>query len=194
MSPSLSLNSVSLFANWRNPTRAVIGSWCVGESAIVAGSRLECPRVPLLPLRALLRDRNGLVPIVARRHLSPRDQPHAAGPVDSQNACHFPAGGPGVMLRVSCRVICILSQTRVISAAAASGVPSECSACRCAGRPARTASRHVAATEVGGALAPKLVGELLLSELLLVELICLNQVVRERFRLATHEYSSLSMI
>jgi hypothetical protein len=121
-------------------------------------------------------------------------RPTAAGAgVDSQNACHLPAGGPGVMLRVSCRVICILSQTRVISAAAASVVPSECSACQCAGRPARTASRHEAAAEVGGALAPKLVDELLLSELPLSELICSNQVVRERFRLATYAYSSLSI-
>jgi hypothetical protein len=76
-------------------------------------------------------------------------------------------------------VICGFSQTRVISAAAASGVPSECSACRCAGRPARTALRHVTATEVGGALVPKLIDELLRSELM-----CLNQVVRERFQLA----------
>jgi hypothetical protein len=62
----------------------------------------------------------------------------------------------------------------------------------------------VAATEVGGALAPKLVdelllselllSELLLSELLLSELICLNQVVRERFQRATHGYPGLSML
>ena len=81
---------------------------------------------------------------------------------------------------VSARVICVLSQTRVISAAAASEVPSECSACRCARRPARTALRHVTAIEVGGALVPKLIDELLRSELM-----CLNQVVRERFQLAT---------
>jgi hypothetical protein len=68
-------------------------------------------------------------------------------------------------------------KTRVISAAAASGVPSECSACWCARRPARTALRHVTATEVGGALVPKLIDELLRSELM-----CLNQAVRERFR------------
>jgi hypothetical protein len=34
--------------------------------------------------------------------------------VDSQNACHFPAGRPGVMVHVSCRVICNLSQMHVI--------------------------------------------------------------------------------
>ena len=44
------------------------------------------------------------------------------------------------------------------------------------------------ATEVGGALVPKLIDELLRSELM-----CLNQVVRERFRLETHGQSSLSM-
>jgi hypothetical protein len=37
------------------------------------------------------------------------------------------------------------------------------------------------ATEVGGALVPKLIDELLRSELM-----CLNQVVRERLQLATH--------
>jgi hypothetical protein len=58
---------------------------------------------------------------------------------------------------------------------------SECLACRCARRPARTALRHVTATEVGGALVPKLIDELLRSELM-----CLNQVVRDRFQLATH--------
>lgn len=82
---------------------------------------------------------------------------------------------------VSCRVICVLSQTGVISSAAASGVTSECLACRCARRPARTALRHVTATEVGGALVPKLIDELLRSELM-----CLNLVVRDRFQLATH--------
>jgi hypothetical protein len=39
----------------------------------------------------------------------------------------------------------------------------------------------VTATEVGGALVPKLIDELLRSELM-----CLNQVVRDRFQLATH--------
>ena len=53
--------------------------------------------------------------------------------------------------------------------------------CRRARRPARTALRHVTATEVGGALVPKLIDELLRSELM-----CLNQVVREWLQLATH--------
>ena len=68
-----------------------------------------------------------------------------------------------MMRAISRDVIEHSPQTRVISAAAASVVPSECSACQCAGRPARTASRHEVATEVGGALAPKLVDELLLT-------------------------------
>ena len=45
--------------------------------------------------------------------------------------------------------------------------------------PTRTALRHVTATEVGRALVPKLVDELLRSELA-----CLNQVVRERLQQA----------
>ena len=49
----------------------------------------------------------------------------------------------------------------------------------CAPSPARTALRHVTATEVGGALVPKLIDELLRSGLMR-----LNQVVRERFQLA----------
>jgi hypothetical protein len=51
---------------------------------------------------------------------------------------------------------------------------------RRARRPARTALRHVTATEVGAVLVPKLIDELLRSEPM-----CLNQIVRERLQLAT---------
>ena len=60
--------------------------------------------------------------------------------------------------------------------------------CRRPRRPARTALRHVTATEVGGALVPKLIDELPRSELM-----CLNQVVREWLQPATRGSSSLSM-
>jgi len=78
---------------------------------------------------------------------------------------------------VSRRVIRLLSHIRVISSGAASGVTSASSVCRCAGRPARFALRHVTTTDAGGTSVLKLIGELLHSEST-----CLNQAVRERFR------------
>jgi hypothetical protein len=78
---------------------------------------------------------------------------------------------------VSRRVIRLLSHIRVISSGAASGVTSASSACRCAGRPAKFALRHVTTTDAGWTSVLKLIGERLHSEST-----CMNQAVRERFR------------